>query len=168
MVLSKAILMKFICPSTELAWVGTQGWLSTFSYFEVRNSRQSPLSCTLLCTRYRSCFLDFHINLTYKSMAGWFGQDFESCKQSFLGKFQLKTAQIFVNCDLWDRLPPQMGPTFLNSLSNFLFRTIVKTMLGRVIWPGFWIFQTKFFRQISTQNCMLLWMSENVDGRFDL
>ena len=38
-------------------------------------------------------------------------------------------------------------------MANFLFRTTFKFMLGRVIWPGFWILQTKFFRQISTQNC---------------
>ena len=45
-----------------------------------------------------------------------------------------------------------MGPTFLKSLFDFLFRTTFKSMLGRVIWPGFWILRTKF-RQISTQNC---------------
>ena len=51
-----------------------------------------------------------------------------------------------------DRLP-QMEPTFLKSLSDFLFRTVVKSMLGPVIWPGLWILRTKFFRQISIDNC---------------
>ena len=51
---------------------------------------------------------------------------------------QLRTAQTFINCDLKDRLP-QTGPTFLKSLSHFLFRTTFKSMLGQVIWPGFWI-----------------------------
>ena len=32
-----------ICPSAELTWVPTWGWSSTFSYFEVRNSRRSTL-----------------------------------------------------------------------------------------------------------------------------
>ena len=58
---------------------------------------------------------------------------------------KLRTSQTFINCDLKHRLP-QMGPNFLKSLSNFLFRTTFKSMLGRVIWPGFWILQTKFFR----------------------
>ena len=59
------------------------------------------------------------LNLCY---GDGFGQDFESCKQRFLGKFQLKTAQTVINYDLKDRLP-QMGPVFLNFLSNFPFKT---------------------------------------------
>ena len=55
------------------------------------------------------------LNLCY---GDGFGQDFESCKQRFLGKFQLKTAQTVINYDLKDRLP-QMGPTFFKSLVNF-------------------------------------------------
>jgi hypothetical protein len=36
--------MTFICPSAELTWVPTWGWLLTYSYFEVRNSLCSPWS----------------------------------------------------------------------------------------------------------------------------
>ena len=43
-----------------------------------------------------------------------------------------------------------MGSTFLKSLANFLFSNTFKSMLGWVIWPGFWI---KVFMQIPTQNC---------------
>ena len=46
-----------------------------------------------------------------------------------------------------------MGPIFLKSLFNFQIFQVFKSMLGRQLWPGFWILQTKFFRQISTQNC---------------
>ena len=45
-----------------------------------------------------------------------------------------------------------MVPIFLKSLSNFLFRSTFKFMLDRVIWLELWIFRTKFFRWISTQN----------------
>ena len=103
-------------------------------------------SITLLCTRDQSCLWDYHINLTEKKCQWvWAVLSWNLPKK-------LRTSQTFINCDLKDRLP-QMGLTFLKSLTNFLFRTTFKSMLGWVIWPEFWILKTKFFQQISTQNC---------------
>ena len=67
---------------------------------------------TLLCTRDQSCLWDYHINLAEKNVNGF--------EQFWVGSWKkLRTSQTFINCDLKDKLP-QMGPTFLKFLANFL------------------------------------------------
>ena len=61
-----------------------------------------------------------------------------------------------------------MGPTSLKSLFNFQIFQAFKSMLRRQLWPEFWILQTKFLRQISTQNCsnLLTFFFCKIDRKF--
>ena len=75
----------------------------------------------------------------------------------YLGKICLKNSQTFINCDFKNRLNTADGTQFLESLTDFFFYIVVKSMLGWVIWPEFWISQTNFLGKFQLKTAQTYW-----------